>query len=48
MVEEDEIEELGNAHSENADVEVTAIKYAAAVSRMLPESLAEHYAVPPA
>src|SRR5580658_71436 len=27
-----------------ADTEVTAIKYAASVSRMLPESLAEHYA----
>src|SRR5580704_7301481 len=27
-----------------ADAEVSAIKYAAAVSRMLPESLAEHYA----
>ena len=30
--------------SRSADTEVTAIKYAAAVSRMLPESLAEYYA----
>jgi hypothetical protein len=30
--------------SRSADTEVTAIKYAASVSRMLPESLAEHFA----
>lgn len=30
--------------SRSVDTEVTAIKYAAAVSRMLPESLADHYA----
>ena len=30
--------------SRSADTEVSAIKYAASVSRMLPESLAEHYA----